>query len=56
MIKYRIYTKTGFEEYKELPNVESGTKIERIDFSIEKDEEGFDCVKINSIEDVSEES
>lgn len=55
MIKYRFYTAIGYDEYTEQPQVEIGTKVERIDFSIEKDEEGFDYVKINSVEDVSEE-
>ena len=47
MIKYRIYTKTGFEDYEELP-LTSNSKIEEIDYSIEIDEENNNYVKINS--------
>jgi hypothetical protein len=55
MIKYRIYTEIGFEEYKEIP-LTSNSKIEEIDYSIEVDEEGNNYVKINSITKLKKEA
>jgi len=48
MIKYRVYTEIGFDEYKELPSI-TNQKVEEIDYSIEIDEEDNYYVKINSI-------
>jgi hypothetical protein len=47
MIKYRVYTATGFDEFVDLPI--TNNKVDVIEYSIETDEENNNYIKINLI-------